>query len=211
MRKLNELKESGPSASDPYKNSAADHRYIDDLTRVDQADARHWLNVGIDTGESNRSGTFIQQDCSIIHSKTRCQGVEVMGISQAMNTYAWVNDYLWKYISPDKDEFTKKAYDAPHEGYFIRSLPGQKIAEPVQACLYISEEGLSQNVHNLVIAEEDSEMHIITGCATSPHLIRGLHVGVSEFYVKKGATLHFTMVHQWGEKIEVRPLSLIHI
>lgn len=211
MRKLNENENAPNDESGSYKNNAADHAYIDDLSRVDQSDARHWLNVGIDTGESNRSATFIQQDCSVIHSKSRCADVEVMGISQAINTYDWVGDYLWKHISPDKDAFTRRAHEAPHEGYFIRSLPGRKIAEPVQACLYISEEGLSQNVHNLVIAEEGSEMHIITGCSTSPHLIRGLHVGISEFYVKKGATLHFTMVHQWGEKIEVRPRSVIHV
>jgi Fe-S cluster assembly scaffold protein SufB len=62
-----------------------------------------------------------------------------------------------------------------------------------------------------VIAEEGSELHIITGCATSPHLVSGLHVGVSEFYVQKGAKLIFTMIHDWGEKINVRPRTVIQV
>ena len=77
-----------------------------------------------------------------------------------------------------------------------------------QSCLYIAKEGFSQNVHNIVIAEEDSELHIITGCATAPHLMSGLHVGISEFYVKKGAKLVFTMIHDWGENVNVRPRTV---
>nr|MDA3821077.1 SufD family Fe-S cluster assembly protein [Bacteroidales bacterium] len=95
--------------------------------------------------------------------------------------------------------------------YFIRALPGVKTEHPVQSCLYIAKEGFSQNVHNIVIAEEGSELHIITGCATAPHLMSGLHVGVSEFYVKKGAKLIFTMIHDWGEKINVRPRTAIEV
>jgi hypothetical protein len=36
-------------------------------------------------------------------------------------------------------------------------------------------------------------------------------VGVSEFYVKKGATLKFTMIHDWGDKINVRPRTVTHV
>jgi hypothetical protein len=74
--------------------------------------------------------------------------------------------------------------------------------------LYLEKEGLSQNVHNIIIAEEGSELHIITGCATAAHLRRGLHVGISEFYVKKNAKLSFTMIHHWAEEMMVRPRSV---
>jgi Fe-S cluster assembly scaffold protein SufB len=62
-----------------------------------------------------------------------------------------------------------------------------------------------QNVHNIIIAEEGSEMHIITGCATSSKDEPGLHLGVSEFYIKKGAKITFTMIHNWNPEIAVRP------
>jgi hypothetical protein len=96
----------------------------------------------------------------------------------------------------------------PHEGYFIRVEAGVRLAHPVQSCLYIAKQGFAQNVHNVVIAEPGSDLHIITGCATAPHLTAGLHIGVSEFYVKKGARLTFTMIHDWGEKVDVRPRSV---
>ena len=63
----------------------------------------------------------------------------------------------------------------------------------------------------MVIAEEGSELHIITGCTTAPRLVSGLHVGVSEFYVKKGAKLVFTMIHDWGKDVDVRPRTITEV
>ncbi|MGB9498291.1 MAG: SufB/SufD family protein [Dissulfuribacterales bacterium] len=194
-----------------YQTEAGQHEYVNDLSQIETTDSSQWLNVGVDIKEVDRGGTFIQKDCSVIHSETMTEGVEVMGISDALKKHEWLPDYLWKYISPGKDQFTELAKKKPHEGYFIRSLPGVKAKHPVQSCLYIAKEGFSQNVHNVIIAEENSEMNIITGCSTSPHLVFGLHVGVSEIYVKKGATLHFTMIHDWGKRINVRPRTAVHV
>ena len=191
-----------------YKVDAEDHAYIKNLSQIGSTDANQLLDVGVDIDENDRVGTFIQKDRSVIHCKTMQDGIEVMSISQAQEKHGWLSDYIWKNISPDIDKFTSQANKKPQEGYFIRSLPGVKTEHPVQSCLYIAKEGFSQNVHNVVIAEEGSELHIITGCATAPHLISGLHVGVSEFYVKKGAKLIFTMIHDWGEKINVRPRTV---
>jgi Fe-S cluster assembly scaffold protein SufB len=181
------------------------------LSQIKSTDANQLLDVGVDTDENDRAGTFIQKDRSVIHCKTMQDGVEVMSISQAQEKHGWLSNYIWKNISPDTDKFTSLAKKKPQEGYFIRSLPGVKTEHPIQSCLYIAKEGSSQNVHNIVIAEEGSELHIITGCATAPHLISGLHVGVSEFYVKKGAKLIFTMIHDWGEKINVRPRTVTRV
>lgn len=194
-----------------YCVDAKDHAYIESLSQVDSTDAKQMLDVGIDTGEDDRAGTFIQKDSSVIHCKTWQDGVEVMGISEAQKKHRWLKDYIWKSISPNTDKFTSLAKEKPHKGYFIRSLPGVKTEYPVQACLYIAKEKFSQNVHNIVIVEEDSELHIITGCATAPHLISGLHIGISEFFVKKGAKLIFTMIHDWGEKINVRPRTVTQV
>ncbi len=191
-----------------YKVDAEDHAYVENLSQIKSTDANQLLDVGVDIDENDRVGTFIQKDRSVIHCKTMQDGIEVMSISQAQEKHGWLSDYMWKNISPDIDKFTAQAKKKPQEGYFIRSLPGVKTEHPVQSCLYIAKEGFSQNVHNVVIAEEGSELHIITGCATAPHLISGLHVGVSEFYVKKGAKLIFTMIHDWGEKINVRPRTV---
>jgi Fe-S cluster assembly protein SufB len=194
-----------------YQVEADDHDYVENLTDIAAEDARQFLDVGVDTEAHARAGTFIQKDRSVVHSCASQPGVAVMPISKGLETFPWLSEYLWRYIRPEADAFTTQAKNAPHEGYFIRSEPGVQAQNPVQACLYIAKEGFSQNVHNVVIAEEGSQMQVITGCATSPHLVSGLHVGVSEFYVKKGAQLHFTMIHDWGEQVNVRPRTYVHV
>jgi Fe-S cluster assembly scaffold protein SufB len=194
-----------------YRDDAAPHEYLSELSRMDAGDAQQFLNVGVDPWESGRGGSFVQKDRSVIHCKSCQPGIEIMGISQAQKQHEWLKDYIWKNVSPESDIFTSRVKETPHEGYFIRSLAGAGSSQPVQACLYIASEKFSQHVHNIVIAEENSELHIITGCATAPHLVSGLHVGVSEFYVKKGARLTFTMIHDWGEQVNVRPRTVTRV
>jgi len=150
----------------------------------------------------------VQKDSSVIHSRSKQEGLEVLPIKKALEEHAWVQDYYWKLVGVDTDKYTARAQLDLHDGYLIRALPGSQVVYPVQACLYLEKEGLSQNVHNIIIAEEGSELHIITGCATSAHLRRGLHVGISEFFVKKNAKLSFTMIHNWAEEMMVRPRSV---
>ncbi|MGV8079692.1 MAG: SufD family Fe-S cluster assembly protein [Syntrophales bacterium] len=185
-----------------------DHRYLEDLTKLPMIDRQRILESGVDASEDGRSGTYVQQDTSILHVHSGQEGLEVLPIKRALEEKDWIKDYYWKLVAVDADKYTAAAQLHLHDGYVIRALPGAKITLPVQACLYIHKEGLSQYVHNLIIAEEDSELHVITGCATSPTLKRGLHVGISEFFVKKNAKLSFTMIHNWAEEMSVRPRSV---
>ncbi|HNR12089.1 MAG TPA: SufD family Fe-S cluster assembly protein, partial [Thermodesulfobacteriota bacterium] len=159
-----------------FKIDASPHAYLTDLRALSQEDRDHIIQAGIDTGEQERSGTFIQKDTSVIHAHSRVEGLEIIPIKQALETYDWVQEYYWKLASVDTDKFTAQAHLNLHDGYVIRALPGAKVVYPVQACLYIGKEGLNQNVHNLIIAEEDSELHMITGCQTARHVKSGLHV-----------------------------------
>lgn len=185
-----------------------DHPYMDDLNSMPAEDRERMIHSGVDTSEQGRSGTYIQKDTAVLHAHSLQEGLEVIPIKKALKDYPWVRDYYWKLASVDADKFTANAQLQLHDGYVIRALPGAQVVMPVQACLYLDKENISQYVHNLIIAEEGSELHIITGCATSPHLKRGLHVGISEFFVKKNAKLSFTMIHQWAEEMQVRPRSV---
>ncbi|MEF3168870.1 MAG: SufD family Fe-S cluster assembly protein [Deltaproteobacteria bacterium] len=167
--------------------------------------------VGIDLKGSTRSGTFIQSNCNVAQCECTASGVELLPITEAMKRYDGLKGYLWGLIERDKDVFTKETAAHLDNGYFIRALPGERVVYPVQACLYIRNENVAQRVHNVVVAEEGSELHIITGCATHPDLTTGLHIGISEFYVKKGAKLVFTMIHNWGEEVHVRPRTGIRV
>ena len=154
---------------------------------------------------SRRAGTFIQMDNAAVHSSVGQEGVEVMAVSQALQKYDWLSNYWWKAVAVDTDKYTANVELNQHNGYFIRTLPGYKTVYPVQACLYLAKARFVQNVHNIIIAEEGSELHIITGCTSASNEEAGLHLGVSEFYIKKGAKVTFTMIHNWNPEIAVRP------
>lgn len=183
----------------------------DGLLSLPSDERRTLVMAGLDPAEGSRGGTFFQKDTSVLHCRSKQPGIEVMPITEALEKHPWIEEYYWKLVSVDTDKYTAAAEIGLHNGYVIRALPGVKSIYPIQACLYIGKEGLQQNVHNIIIAEEDSELHIITGCATSPHLKSGAHVGISEFFIKKNAKLSFTMIHNWAEDMVVRPRSAARV
>ncbi|MFP4036527.1 MAG: SufB/SufD family protein [Desulfobacteraceae bacterium] len=189
------------------------HDYMadEDLCTLPMADQQRLLMAGMDVNKKERSGTFFQKDTQVVHCQAVQEGVEVIPIRKALEEEDWIGDYYWELARVDADKYTAAAVLDLHDGYVIRALPGSKSVYPIQACMYLDKEGLQQNVHNIIIAEEDSELHIITGCATSPHMRRGLHVGISEFFIKKGAKLSFTMIHNWAEDMSVRPRSAARV
>jgi len=198
---------------DQFDDAPVPHSYLadDDLCELPDEEQKRLLMAGLDVHKKERGGTYFQKDTSVIHCHAPQEGIEVIPIQKALEQYDWIQDYYWKLVSVDTDKYTAAAELGLHDGYVIRALPGSRSVYPIQACLYLDKDGIQQNVHNIIIAEEDSELHIITGCSTSPHLKRGVHVGISEFYVKKNAKLSFTMIHNWAEEMEVRPRSVAQV
>ncbi|MEM3737110.1 MAG: SufD family Fe-S cluster assembly protein [Candidatus Bathyarchaeia archaeon] len=180
---------------------------VEDLTSLSGSEQAAVSAVGVSINESERSGTFLQIDHRTCIARSYDPGVEVMSIDEALSNYPWVKDYYWQIVQVDADKYTAQAELKRTSGYFIRVLPGRKVQYPLQSCLFLSHDRLAQNLHNIVIVEEDAEAHIITGCTISPRVRRGLHIGVSEFYIKRNARLVFTMIHNWGEEVAVRPRS----
>ncbi len=180
---------------------------IQDLSRLEDKDKEQLLMAGVDVNEQGRSGTFLHMDYSNVHCNACRPGVEILDIKQALQKYDNLPDYYWRIVDPGKDKYTRAVADKVHGGYFIRTEIGAKITEPVQSCLFIKGQNVGQNVHNIIVVEEDSELHIITGCAVSHDVRAALHMGISEIYIKKGGKLTFTMVHNWGQDVHVRPRS----
>lgn len=189
-----------------YTNPEKELPYQADLSGLPDADKQQMLGAGIMLDNlQERSGTFLQVDNTPVHFSAQQEGIEVMATSEALERYDWLQDYWWKAVAVDTDKYTANVEINQADGYFIRALPGQKSVLPVQACLYLAKKQAIQNVHNVIIAEEGSELHIITGCTTAPRHDPGLHLGVSEFYIKKNARVTFTMIHQWNPEVAVRP------
>jgi len=194
-----------------FNKNAAPHAYDAKLNSLSEEQKKFMAEVGIIASGGLRSGNFLQMDHSAVNCSAFQMGVEVMSSAEALRKYDGLKEYWWKAIDVISDKYTANAELFFNNGYFIRVEEGIKAKFPVQACLYIGEEGLAQNVHNILIAEEGSELHVITGCTTAPKIKRGLHIGISEFYIKKGAKVTFTMVHNWGEEVVVRPRTAVWV
>ncbi|MCX6012930.1 MAG: SufD family Fe-S cluster assembly protein, partial [Chloroflexi bacterium] len=149
-----------------FNNSSYNHDYQKDLSNLPAETKRKMLDIGVNADDTTqRSGTFIQVDNTPIHSTIEQEGIDLMPLSEALEKYSWLPDYMWKAVAVDSDKYTAHVELHRNNGYFIRALPGAKSVYPIQSCLYIGKAGLAQNVHNIIIAEEGSELHIITGCA----------------------------------------------
>ncbi|WXG39384.1 MAG: SufD family Fe-S cluster assembly protein [Candidatus Freyarchaeum deiterrae] len=182
---------------------------VSDLPEEIQSSA---LSCGVTPKTRERSGTFFQIDHSVVSCSmdTTFKGkAEIMSTKEALDKYDWFNEYLWNLVAVDTDKYTALTELEWDQGYFIHVLEGEKITLPLQSCLFLSNENIDQNVHNVIIMEPHSEAQVITGCVVHPNLRKGLHVGVSEFYLRKGSKLTFTMIHGWKQEVDVRPRTSV--
>ncbi len=191
-----------------YKFSGLEHAAVDDLSTLNAEDKEQLLMAGVDVDAAETSGTFLQVDHSNVHCGSTSKDVEVMDIKSALKKYDGLPEYYFKLIDKDKDDFTKSAAENLHGGYFVRTKKGAKVKAPVQSCLFLKAEQSGQNIHNIIVVEEDSELQIITGCAAAHSTSMGAHFGITEIYVKKNAKVTFTMVHNWGDNVVVRPRTV---
>jgi len=179
---------------------------------LSKADQERLAQSGIDLAMKNRCGSYLQMNQDIIQAECAQEGIEVLSYKKAFEKYDWLKDYNWKVVSPEKDDVTKYvAAQKDPKGYVIIAHKGSSNILPIQACLYLGREQI-QHVHNIIIAEEGAELHIISGCTSGAHVGKGgAHYGISEFYIKKDAKISFTMIHTWTENIEVYPRSASHV
>lgn len=191
------------------REDVGEHEEVSSLDELPSKYQETMLKVGVDPSLQERGGSFMMMDQSGIHASSGSENIEVMNIKKALEKYSWLSDYMWNLIEVDTDKFTAETALGEPGGFFIRALPGAKTVFPIQACMFIGDKRLAQTAHNIVIAEEGSEIHMITGCATGEDISSALHVGVSEFYIGKNAKISYTMVHNWGEQVEVRPRTAV--
>jgi len=176
--------------------------------KVDEEIIERSFEVGVDLRKRGALTTFLQIDHGALYKSVQKQfegDVELLTIEEAVRKYDWVKELMWKLRSPYEDKYT--AFNALHGmgGYFLRILEDRKIHMPIQACFLMFSPGAIQSVHNIIVAEPGSEAQILTGCTSHPKVSRGLHVGITEIYVRSGARLNYTMIHKWNPGFDVRP------
>ncbi|MGZ8375146.1 MAG: SufB/SufD family protein [Nitrospira sp.] len=192
-----------------FSHPAEQHRQrVKALRSLEQQMREAALLAGIDSEETGRAASYFQVDYSAIYERIqhRYQGqIELMTVAEALKSYEWLRDYWWQAVEVDQDKYTAAVELAQTGGFFLRVFAGQRVAEPIQACLLVQENNISQNVHNVILLEEGAAAQLITGCTLHPRVETGLHIGVTEVFLKRNATLSETMIHNWAEGFHVRP------
>lgn len=200
----------GPDIDLSTFTTVSEFDHVAELESIERAIRETAYMSGFTTDESERSASYFQLGRAPIYERVmNAYGgqIEIMGTQEALERYPeeMLEKYWWRVVDPGKDKYTAIAALHQTEGYFIRVKAGAKVEKPIQACLFISENRATQNVHNIIVVEDGAEANVITGCNIHTEVEEGLHAGISEFYVGKGAKLTFTMVHNWAEQFDVRP------
>jgi Fe-S cluster assembly scaffold protein SufB len=160
----------------------------------------------------DRSASFLVTDWEVIDTHSATKALEVLPIQMALEKYEWLGELMFTLVPEDKDEYVKKVASSDVLlGYFIRVKAGEKVALPVYTCYMINSDQFTQCTHNIVIAEEGSELHLINGCTSNAHVLAGRHLGVTEYFIKDNATVTSTMIHSWGKEVEVYPRSAAQV
>ncbi len=181
------------------------------MNGYDDATLMAMKNVAYNLAE-DKSATFFARDSEILDARSATSAVEILPIALALEKYEWLRKLSYSLVSADQDSYVEEVANNPANlGYFIRVRAGEKVVLPIYTCYLIDSSRFTQCTHNIVIAEEGSEFHLISGCTSNVHTLSGRHIGVSEFFIHDNAVVTSTMVHSWGKEVEVFPRSAAHI
>lgn len=179
---------------------------LDSLDNLSEQEIETLLGVGVDVNDKSSVGKFLQYGHDEFTLLPQIEGLEIMPISKALELYPEVkSDYYFKAVPKDKDKYTKAVSGTVPRGFFIRVREGVKIDEPLHVGLFMHKEMSSMSLHNILVLEDNTKLHLITGCAAGCTLNAGLHAAVSEHYIGKNAQFINTMIHNWGPDFIVRP------
>lgn len=206
-RALNKPAEYGVNLDlSAFRPAPKDIKAISKFEEISSGERKFMEEVGF-TGNFTAGG-YLQIDQKAVLKRLGFDGLKVKTVSEM--TQDERSEHLWKLIDPATDKYTATVYLMPEEGYFIRSERGAMIDTPFQSCLFLRSHGAIQAPHNVIIAEEGSRLYVVTGCTVMPERI-GLHIGITEMYVKKGAFLGYVMIHNWRNAVHVRPRTVVHV
>lgn len=153
-------------------------------------------------------GAYILRDRRFFVRPAKSPGVELLPLAEALSRYPELRErYYFKAVPPEAGERVRAAAGSEPRGYFLRVREGVRVAAPMQAAFLMETDGSTMNVHNIVVLEEGSRLHLMTGCLSGGSASCGLHASVAEQYVGAGATLVSTMIHEWGPEFSVLPTS----
>lgn len=150
-------------------------------------------------------GLSTQLDSETIYVKTKeiltKKGVIFLPLEEAIIKYPDIVKQYFMNIFPPEHKFAALHGALWSGGVFVYVPPGVKVDAPVEAFFMIGKALVGNFEHTLIIADKDSSLHFIEGCA-APRLSKySFHDGMVEIYVGENARVNFTTLQNWSSQV----------
>jgi Fe-S cluster assembly protein SufB len=151
------------------------------------------------------SGVGAQYESEIVYQNIKEQweekGVIFCDTDEAVQEHPEIvrEHFMTKCVPPSDNKFAALHGAVWSGGSFVYVPEGVTLEMPLQAYFRMNSEGAGQFEHKILIAEPDSEVHLIEGCS-APHFgTHNLHSGCVEVFVKEGAHVQYSTVQNWSK------------
>ena len=169
--------------------------------------------LGIDEVEQKYiAGLAVQTDTGIIYNEFlrewEKKGLIVLPMEEAVKRYPdIVKRHFLQMFRADESKMAAYHTAVWNGGIFLYVKEGLRIPFPLHLFFLIQESALAQAPHIIIIAEKDTEFHLIEGC-TAPVLVKhSLHLDMTEAYVHDGSKVQLTVLQNWPEYVHTRPMT----
>jgi len=158
------------------------------------------------------AGLAVQTDTGIVYNQFLQEwakkGLIVLPTEEAVKKYPdVVKRHFLKLFKVEESKLTAYHTAIWNGGIFLYVKEGLKVPFPLHLFFLIQESALAQAPHILIIAEPNTEFHLIEGC-TAPILVKhSLHLDMTEAYLGEGSKAQLTVLQNWPEYVHTRPMT----
>ncbi|NJE42256.1 SufD family Fe-S cluster assembly protein [Thermococcus sp. GR6] len=162
------------------------------------------------------AGLAVQTDTGIIYNQFLQEwakkGLIVLPMEEAVKKYPdVVKRHFLQMFSVNESKMAAYHTAVWNGGIFLYVKEGLKVPFPLHLFFLIQESALAQAPHIIIIAERNTEFHLIEGC-TAPVLVRhSLHLDMTEAYIHDRAKVQLTVLQNWPEYVHTRPMTRARI
>jgi len=192
-----------------YQREGTGFKRIESLKKLDKSTKKRIESVGERVDEQYRSASHLQQDNAVTYSNIikglLPEGVIVMDTDEAIKKFGWLKDYYFKIMPKNLNKYTTFVNAYSRGGIFVWVKEGVQVKFPLQTCFLLQTSNYAQIPHSFIIAEPHSKIHLISGCVPDKECKNSAHIAATEVFVKEGAEVTWTMIHNWGKDFHIRP------
>ncbi|WP_128906025.1 Fe-S cluster assembly protein SufB [Halorubrum amylolyticum] len=150
------------------------------------------------------SGAGAQYESEVVYQNMQEQleekGVVFCDTDEAVQEYPELvkEHFMTECVPPTDNKFAALHGAVWSGGSFVYVPEGVTVEMPLQAYFRMNSEGMGQFEHKIIIAEPNSEVHLIEGCSAPHYGSHNLHSGCVEVFVREDAHVQYSTVQNWS-------------